>query len=81
MPGAPAGQQVDALQRRVGHAEVVHGVGVVLAPLELALEGSGISDLHSSVIRLILRTLVTGMIPGMIGTVTPASRARATKSK
>ena len=26
-------------------------------------------------------TLVTGMIPGTIGTVMPASRARATKSK
>jgi len=37
--------------------------------------------LHSFAIRSTCPTWVMGMIPGMIGTPTPAARARSTKSK
>ena len=41
----------------------------------------GIVAPHISVMRLIWLKFVTGMIPGMIGTVMPAARASSTKLK
>ena len=79
-PRRAVGEQVGALQRRVGDAEVGHRVRLVGAQLELAQQLGGIDAPHMPVIRLICPKSVTGMIPGMIGTSMPVSRARATNS-
>ena len=46
-----------------------------------AISGTGISACSLAMKPWSWLTLVIGMIPGMIGTVTPAARAAATKSK
>ena len=80
--GRAGGEQLRALQRRVGDAEVEHRLGVVLARVQLAPQRRrGIAEPHISAIRSTCPTCVIGMMPGMIGTLMPAARARATKSK
>ena len=80
--GRAGGEQLGALQRRVGDAEVEHRLGVLAA--RRAARGAsagGIEAPHIAAIRSTWPTWVIGMIPGMIGTVIPAARARSRKSK
>ncbi len=53
--GRAAGQQVRALQRRVGDAELGDGLVVAAAGVELAHQAGGSLAADSSVMRLIRR--------------------------
>ena len=78
--GRAAGQQLGALQRRVGDAELEHGVGVVGAPARAPrAAAAGMLGPHMPVIVLIWPRSVIGMMPGRIGTSMPAARASSTK--
>ncbi len=81
MPGRAARQQIGALERRVGDAELCDRFRVVGAPSSSRSSSAGIVAPHISVKRLIWPKLVIGMMPGMIGTSMPAARAPSTKSK
>ena len=79
--GRAVGEQVGALQRRVGDAELGRASGSSARASSSRRSPSGIVEPHIAVIRLIWATFVIGMMPGMIGTSIPIARARRTKSK
>jgi hypothetical protein len=63
-PGRAVGQQVGALQRRVGDAESATASGWSARSSSSRSSASGIVAPHMLVKRLIWPTLVIGMIPG-----------------
>ena len=77
-----ARQQLGALQRGVGDAELEHRVGAMRpATRAAASSASGMHAPHMLGEALDLPTSVIGMIPGMIGTSIPTARASSTNRK
>ena len=74
-------QELRALLRRVGDAELELALRVVPAASKAASSGAGIEASQSSQIRFVWAKLPTGITPAMIGTSIPIARAAATKSK
>ena len=73
-----APQEVLALEGGVGHAHLAGRLGVLAADLQAAWRRGGMVAPHIAVKRSTCSTFVKGMMPGTIGTATPAARARST---
>ena len=80
--GGAAREQLGALERRVGDAELEDGLGVARRATRAPRSSrAGIVAPHMPVIVLICATSVIGMIPGRIGTSMPTARASSTNRK
>ena len=81
--GRAALEQVGALKRRVGDAELRDGLVVASAcrASSCSFRAGGMVAPHIVVKRLICSKFVIGMMPAMIGTSMPRSRALSTKRK